>query len=453
MYIRQRIEIKPNNKQKTYFRKCFKVAVDAWNWGLDEWNRLYGKGEHADGMMLRKKYCSIKEVLFPDAMEVTTHASSFQFRHLQEAFNRYYKRVKQKSGVKGHPHHHQLNPMSGSFTFSFSGRNGRISNINEGLPKHLQMENPKHSYILVGERCGWVKMRERVRFKGACPQVTITQKADKWYATFAIKITQNEFRRTHKRASEKERFVGIDLGIEKYATLSDGVAIENPRYGEKQHDRIRRVSRQCNRKQFPRTKAQKAAGLSPSNNYYKCQRKLTKIKHHISLSRHDFIHKLTSIICRRYRHIAIEHLHTKDMGEHEKGWRRATRRKRVKDAAMTIFQNQIQLKAPCYGAKVTIASRWYASTKLCSHCGQKSNIELRIVDRIFTCEHCGAVIDRDLNAAYNLRNMIGVASPESITPADLGALVSALGKCQIPSFKVGNRKVLRKRKSQLAVHV
>ena len=140
-------------------------------------------------------------------------------------------------------------------------------------------------------------------------------------------------------------------------------------------------------------------------------------------------------------------------GEHEKGWRRATRRKRVKDAAMAIFQRQIQLKAPCYGAEVKIASQWYASTKICSHCGKKSNIELRLVDRIFVCEYCGAVIDRDLNAAYNLKNMIGVASSESITPADLGALVSALGKCQIPSFKVGNRRVWQKRKSQLAVHV
>ena len=156
--------------------------------------------------------------------------------------------------------------MSGSFTFSFSGRNGRISNVNEGLPKELQHENPKHSYLLLGERCGWLKMMERIRFKGSCPQVTITQKADKWYATFLFNITQSEYRRTHKRSSEKERFVGIDLGIEKYATLSDGIAIENPRFEENMHDRIRRISRQCNRKQFPRSKKQKANGILPSKN-------------------------------------------------------------------------------------------------------------------------------------------------------------------------------------------
>lgn len=453
MYVRHRIEIKPNNKQKTYFRKCFKVAADAWNWGIDEWNRLYENGEHADGMMLRKKFSSIKSELFPEACEVTTHASAFQFRHLQEAFNRFYRRVKNDDEVKGHPHHHRLNPMSGSFTFSFSGRNGRISNVNEGLPKSLQHDNPKHSYVLIGERCGWVKMMERIRFKGTCSHVTIIQKADKWYATFLMKITPSEFRRTHKRASEKNRSVGIDLGIEKYATFSDGIAIENPRLEEKLHDRIRRVERQCNRKRFPRSKIQKATGIVPSKNYFRHQRKITKLKHHISLARHDFIHKLSSIICRRYKHIVLEHLLTTKMGEHEKGWRHVTRRKRVKDVAMAVFQRQIQLKAPCYGAEVKIASRWYASTKLCSQCGKKSNVVLRSVDRIFVCEHCGAVIDRDLNAAYNLRNLIGVASSESITPADLGALVSALGKCQISSFKVGNRRVWRKRKSQLAVHV
>lgn len=453
MYVRHRIEIKPNNKQKTYFRKCFKVAVDAWNWGIDEWNRLYENGEHADGMMLRKKFSSIKSDLFPEACEVTTHASAFQFRHLQEAFNRFYRRVNNDDEVKGHPHHHRLNPMSGSFTFSFSGRNGRISNVNEGLPKSLQHDNPKHSYVLIGERCGWVKMMERIRFKGTCSHVTIIQKADKWYATFLMKITPSEFCRTHKRASEKNRSVGIDLGIEKYATFSDGIAIENPRLEEKLHDRIRRVERQCNRKRFPRSKIQKATGIVPSKNYFRHQRKITKLKHHISLARHDFIHKLSSIICRRYKHIVLEHLLTTKMGEHEKGWRHVTRRKRVKDVAMAVFQRQIQLKAPCYGAEVKIASRWYASTKLCSQCGKKSNVVLRSVDRIFVCEHCGAVIDRDLNAAYNLRNLIGVANSESITPADLGALVSALGKCQISSFKVGNRRVWRKRKSQLAVHV
>ena len=108
-----------------------------------------------------------------------------------------------------------------------------------------------------------------------------------------------------------------------------------------------------------------------------------------------------------------------------------------------IRRQKIEYKAAYNGVKVTKADQWYASSKTCSQCGNVVQ-RLALSQRTYRCECCGAVIDRDLNAALNLRSLIshisvGTDYPE-LTPADLTALLSVFSKNRVATSKVETGK-------------
>ena len=87
--IAHKIELKPNNKQKTYFRKAFGCARLAYNWGLAEWKRMYEAGEKPSGRKLRTQFNAIKKEQFPFVYEVTKCATDQPFANLQTAFDNF----------------------------------------------------------------------------------------------------------------------------------------------------------------------------------------------------------------------------------------------------------------------------------------------------------------------------------------------------------------------------
>ncbi|SEA07101.1 Helix-turn-helix domain-containing protein [Prevotella sp. tc2-28] len=93
--IAHRIELKPNNKQKTYFRKAFGCARLAYNWGLAEWKRMYEVGEKPSGRKLRTQFNAIKKEQFPFVYEVTKCATEQPFDNLQRAFDNFFRDLKQ----------------------------------------------------------------------------------------------------------------------------------------------------------------------------------------------------------------------------------------------------------------------------------------------------------------------------------------------------------------------
>ena len=153
--------------------------------------------------------------------------------------------------------------------------------------------------------------------------------------------------------------------------------------------------------------------------------------------RRDFLHKVTTILTTHYGEIAIEDLNVKGM---TKNHRLA---QAVNDVSFGELRRQIEYKAETNGVKVTKADRFFASSKTCSVCGEKKE-DLTLRDRTYRCPHCGAVIDRDLNASLNLLGLlvnhkVGTDYPES-TPADLTALLSRFSVNGIATSKVETGK-------------
>ena len=190
------------------------------------------------------------------------------------------------------------------------------------------------------------------------------------------------------------RLIGIDLNSKTFV-LSNTKEISIPKFLKESQNQIVRYSR----------KMSQASKNSSRFNLYK--RKLSKIHLHVRNQREDFYHKLSLQIVKDYDFICLEDLSVKDFIGHLK-----------KDSYFYEFRKMIEYKCELYGKKSLIIDRYFPSTKKCSDCG---NIKPKILlsERIYKCDCCNLEINRDLNAAINIRTagMAGIAQQQKLVMA------------------------------------
>jgi putative transposase len=147
--------------------------------------------------------------------------------------------------------------------------------------------------------------------------------------------------------------------------------------------------------------------------------KVAKIHYEVACLRKNILDKLTTYLCKNYRVIVIEDLNVSGM------LRNHRLALSISDMGWGEFRRQLEYKSLIYGNTLIIADRWFPSSKTCSRCGTVKET-LLLSERVFECENCGQVINRDLDAAINLENYglnkLRVVSPE-VTPMDKRALV------------------------------
>ena len=393
--ISHKIELKPNNKAKTHFKKAFGCARLAYNWGLAKWKENYKNNIKASIYDIRKEFNAIKKEQYPFTYEVSAYATHQPFRDLDKAFKKYFSDL--KKGKVSYPKLKKKKDNQGSY---YIGGDQVVIKDN----KYLKIPN-----------LGLVKMKEALRFNGKINNVVISQKANKFFASFSMEITKDEYNRTHKQVKGKRTSIGIDLGISNFATLSNGLLIKSPKPLDKLTKLIVRRQRQLSKKVHPKTKGDKT---KKSNNYLKASTKLAKLHTRLANIRLDFLHKFTSHLVRNYDEISLETLQASNMMKNHK------LAKSLSDVSFAKFNEILEYKAKYNGVSITRADRFYPSSKTCSHCGSiKSNLSLS--QRTFHCDECGFRCDRDLNASINLAKQLGRVPPE-VTPVDLAALLDDL---------------------------
>ncbi len=176
------------------------------------------------------------------------------------------------------------------------------------------------------------------------------------------------------------------MGINTLATCSDGSKYENPRPLKRYERKLRRAQRSLSK----RTKG--------SKNWVKQKWKVARIHYRIACIRNDAHHKATTEIVNKVSAIGIETLKITNMLKNKKI------AKALSDSALGGFLTKLKTKAETLGIPVTEASQRYASSKTCSSCGHKKD-DLTLKERTYHCSQCGISIDRDINAAINLRNV------------------------------------------------
>lgn len=202
---------------------------------------------------------------------------------------------------------------------------------------------------------------------------TIKQEAGKWFVVLTVDKPKVQLPKTSNH-------VGIDLNSANYV-CSDGTDIPIPKYLRESQPRIKRLQRSLSRSK------------KGSQNRKKKQFKLAQLHWHVKQQRHDFAHKLSTSLIRKYDIISLEDLNVVGIQK----WNGHI----IKDNIFAIFRNMIEYKGLMYGRTVVIVDRWFPSSKTCNSCGVIKN-ELKLNERIYVCEHCNHVEDRDLNAAKNI---------------------------------------------------
>ncbi len=395
--LAHKIELKPNNKQITYFKKACGISRLAWNWGLAKWEEQYKAGLKPSGMSLKKEFNDIKKKEFPYVYEVTKYACQQPFIQLQTAWKKYFDYCKNKKGTKvGRPKFKKKGKTKDSF---YIGGDQIVLN-KQGT--HVKIPN-----------LGYVRLSENIRYQGTILSATVSRQADSWFISFAIEPSIS-FIPCKNQAS-----VGVDVGSKALATLSNGIQIESPKPLKIKLRRLKRLSRQLSKKQHSRFKGDKTP---QSNNYKKQAVKVAKLHADISNIRKDTLHKLTTFLTDNFQYIAIEDLNIKGMMANNKLART------ISDLGLYEFRRQLEYKCKLKGNSLTIADRFYPSSKTCSCCGNIKE-DLKLKDRIYKCVACGLIIDRDLNASINLNRLNENVPPvrREFTPVEMVALLNSQG--------------------------
>jgi len=249
-------------------------------------------------------------------------------------------------------------------------------------------------------RIGWLKMREAIRFEYTkIYRITVSNRAGRWYVSFSLEIVDDR-----KLCENQATAIGIDIGISKSATCSDGTIIENPRISNTYAVRLRKLNKELSR----RTKG--------SKNWWKTVYKLQRLHARIADIRSDYIHKETSKIVGKYGIICLEDLNVKGMVRNHKLARH------ILDVSFGEIRRQFEYKV---FNEVLYVPRFFPSSKKCSSCGIEQ--DLLLSNRRFICVQCGLDIDRDLNAAINIRTF-AVSSTGSKKPTVKTALALSQDK-------------------------
>ena len=396
--ISHKIELMPNNKAKTHFQKAFGCARLSYNWGLDRWEYYYKQGIEKSYLDLKKEFNAIKKTQFPFVYEVSKYATQQPFIHLNRAFQKFFRDLEQ--GKISYPKFKKKKPNSGSYYIG-----GDLVVIQNG--KYLN-----------APKLGLVKMREKLRFEGKITSVTISQKGDKFFASFNMRISREEYIRTHPKTKTNQLALGIDLGLKSFLSLSNGLEVQAPKPLDRLERLLVRRSRQLSKKQHARTKREALQGVKRSKNYQKASIKLNKLHRRIANIREDFLHKTTSCLVKNVQYFSLEDLNVQGM------MRNHRLAKSIADVSFGEFKRQLEYKAEYNGREIYQVDRFYPSSKLCSNCGSLKE-DLTLSDRVYCCDKCGTRLDRDYNASLNLlsqlKKHIGRVPPE-FTPADLTAL-------------------------------
>lgn len=250
-------------------------------------------------------------------------------------------------------------------------------------PSGCKMEGELLNLSKVGEvRC--VVHRPLVGTPKTC---TIRRQAAKWFACIACEYTPETL-------PESNDVVGIDVGLEKFAALSDGSFVENPRFFRKDEKALAKAQR----KQSRTAKGSKARR--------KADKVVSRIHERIRNRRHNFVHQLARKLVNQFGLIAVEKLNVKGMVKNHH------LAKGISDAAWSQFRSVLSMKAESAARKIVEVNPAYTSQD-CSNCGHRAKKPLK--ERWHNCPMCGLSLDRDTNAAHNiLKTALGLQSVAGI---------------------------------------
>lgn len=374
-----RVMLLPNNKQKTKLFQYANTARFAYNWALGREQENYKNGGKfiSDGD-LRKEFTQLKKTddyawLNNVSNNVTKQAIKDACEAYRDFFKGYTKFPRFKSKKYSVPKFYQDNVK-----IQFADTHVKVEGFATSKKKNKQKLN-------------WIRLAEYGRIPTDCKYCNPRIKYDgiNWYITVGIECENSTILSSNEG-------IGIDLGIKDLAICSDEHKYQNINKSQKVkklEKRKCRLQRSISRKY---DKNKKGGSYCKTSNIIKGEKELLKLNHRLTNIRQNYLHQTTSeIVKREPSFICIEDLNVSGMMKNRH------LSKAVQQQCFGEFRRQIEYKSAWNNIKVIIADRFFPSSKLCSCCGNIKK-DLKLSDRVYKCE-CGNVIDRDYQAALNLK--------------------------------------------------
>jgi putative transposase len=214
--------------------------------------------------------------------------------------------------------------------------------------------------------------------KGTIRQATISRTPTGKYFVSILCETGEAIK--SKAKIKEDTTIGIDLGIKTYIVSSDGKEYDNPKFLRKAQSKLKYVQRKYSKHKGKRAK-----------------HRLAVLHEKVANQRKDFLHKTSSELIKNHDSIAVEDLTVSNMVKNHK------LALSISDAGWGMFVTMLEYKAEWYGKNILRIGRFDPSSKTCSCCGA-INKSLQLKDREWACESCGSILNRDLNAAINIKS-------------------------------------------------
>lgn len=295
----------------------------------------------------------------PDYAAINSHVLQDVLARLDKTYQAFFRRL-QRGEMAGFPRF-QARSRWHSFTYKEYGNGARLDNG-----------------FLVLSKIGRVTVRWSRPLEGTPKTVTLSREADGWYVCFScadVPIHPLE---------PTEQETGIDLGLESFATLSDGTMVHTPACYRKAERRLKTAQRRVSRRK------------KGSNRRKKAVRLLTKAHQTVKRQRQDFHHKAALALIRQYDTIYHEDLQVANLLKNHH------LAKSIADAGWSLFVSILSFKAACAGRSVVAVNPAYTS-QTCSGCGIAVKKGLSV--RWHRCPECGTSLHRDHNAAKNIERL------------------------------------------------
>ena len=370
----------PNNKQKTKLFQYANTARFAYNWALGREQENYKNGGKfiSDGD-LRKEFTQLKKTdeyawLNNVSNNVTKQAIKDACEAYRDFFKGYTKFPRFKSKKHSVPKFYQDNVK-----IQFTDTHVKV----EGFATSKKKNKQKLNWIRLAEH-GRIPtenvkyMNPRIKYDGV-----------NWYITVGIEYENSDILPSNEG-------IGIDLGVKDLAICSNGNTYKNinkTQRVKKLEKRKRRLQRSISRKY---EKNKKGGSYCKTSNIIKSEKELLKLNHRLTNIRQNYLNQITAeIVKTKPSFICIEDLNIKGMMKNKH------LSQAVQQQGFGEFRRQIEYKSSWNNIPVIIADRFFPSSKLCICCGAIKK-DLKLSDRIYKCE-CGNVIDRDYQAALNLK--------------------------------------------------
>lgn len=373
-YNARKIELRLNEEQKRIFDQAFGYSRYIYNKALDEWKRMYEAWKEdnfqtrPNNRNVRDNMKASKEDWEKDQLSMIMETS---VEDLSKAFTMLWK------GCCKYPKYKSRRNQKDSCRFY---RKNEYS---------LQIKGEKSNKLKLAGIKSLIHMKEPLQLKEGytIQEVTVSKKANRYYAGILARYIQDD-----NKSSKEDSYIGIDLGVKDFATINDdkGLYKKYKSLNSKLiplHERINIYNKILSRKCYK------------SNNYEKARTKLNRTYERINNIRKDFLHKLSTHITTKYKYICIEDLKVSNMV------RNRNLSKSIADQGWREFRTMLEYKAERNDCKIIVADRWFPSSQICSCCGNvlQGSDKIKLSQRVYHCHECNNKLDRDYNAAVNLK--------------------------------------------------